>query len=36
MRMGGTVTQATDTQATARKKADFRNEIMDEYLTSLL
>ena len=30
--MGGTETQATATQATSKKKADLRNEIMEEYL----
>ena len=30
--MGGMETLVTDIQATARKKADFRNEIIAEYL----
>jgi hypothetical protein len=32
MRKGGMETLATEIQATARKNADFRNEIIAEYL----
>ena len=32
MSIGGRDTHATETHATSKKKADFRNEIMEEYL----